>query len=362
MKIFVLVNPGLEQLAQQEIEELISVQAKVYSSVLELEVKNKEEILSLAYHLQSVRRVLVSLEAFSELDDLEFRENFPWQDYFSSDLTFKVDVENVKGNENRLAIAKKVAGKVFSRLEKKGVKSKLELKEPDLLVNAYFNGKKYFVGVDFCGQELNSRHYRLFTSPASFKGDLAYFFVRQVGFKPREKLLAGFVKDGTVAIEAALFANGLPVLSKKVKQYSFSKFPLFKDFGFSEFLIGKKEATIKISAFDPNRQNIIAARKNSQLAGTKEYLDLQKYPLDELDVKFSQGEFDRLIFQVTSKDEDKLNEIYYQASYVLRKKGTFLLFGRKNWEISVSSKFKLLQEEELVKGESGYKIWLLEKK
>ena len=68
-----------------------------------------------------------------------------------------------------------------------------------------------------------------------------------------------------------------------------------------------------------------------------------------------------MIIQVTTKDEERLNEIYYQANYILKKKGTMLLIGRPNWELSVSEKFKLLEESEIKKGESVHKLWLLEK-
>ena len=39
MKIFILVNSGLEKLAQQEVKELLDVDAKIYDSVLEVHHK-----------------------------------------------------------------------------------------------------------------------------------------------------------------------------------------------------------------------------------------------------------------------------------------------------------------------------------
>ena len=89
---------------------------------------------------------------------------------------------------------------------------------------------------------------------------------------------------------------------------------------------------------------------------------VKKCSLDELDVKFTKEEFDNLIFQVTTKDEDKLNEIYYQSGYVLKKKGLLMLIGRKDWQLSVPDKFKLIEESEIMKGESVYRFLLLEKK
>lgn len=98
------------------------------------------------------------------------------------------------------------------------------------------------------------------------------------------------------------------------------------------------------------------------IAGVADLIELNKFGLDETDVKFKEGELDRMIFHVTKKDEDKLNEIYHQATYVLKKKGVLLMVGRNSWEISVPGKFKLVSEEEVKRGESSWKIWKMEKK
>ena len=108
--------------------------------------------------------------------------------------------------------------------------------------------------------------------------------------------------------------------------------------------------------------NVISARKNAKLAGVYDKIEINKFSLDELDVKFAENEFNRLIFHITTKDESKINEIYYQASYILKKKGTLMLIGRPNWELSISSKFILKEEKEISRGSSVTKFWLLEKK
>ena len=136
--------------------------------------------------------------------------------------------------------------------------------------------------------------------------------MRFSGFKRGEKLLSGFCKDGAMAIEAASFSEK------------------------------------NIFAFDNSVPNIVAARKNAKLA--KVEVEFNKYSLEDLDIKYEDKFFDRLIFQITKKDEGKLNEIYYQANFVLKKKGTLLLIGRTGWEVSISEKFKLLRDEEFSKG------------
>ena len=123
-----------------------------------------------------------------------------------------------------------------------------------------------------------------------------------------------------------------------------------------------KNDAFSVVAFDEGSQNVTAARKNAQIAGVRKFINLQKITLDELSGAFHEQEFERILFQVTTKDEEKLNEIYHQAKYLLKPKGTMLLIGREGWEISVPSYCKLLSEEVLERGENKYKLWLMQRK
>ncbi len=365
MDIFITVNSGMEQLAAQEVKELVKVKATAHEALVEFKVKSKEELLLLIHRLQSVKRIAVNIGKFESLEDLKFSTlKFSWKDYLSADTKLKINVENVKGNENRLEISRKVITQLFPILTKEFKSAPIiEMKHPDVEVIIHRNGGEYFIGLDICGKELNARVYRLFVNHAAFKGDLGYYLVRKSGFKAGEKLLSGFSKDGTVAIEAALYANELRVTADS-KEFSFHKFPLFKEFDFAKFaeenFTVPKTATM-IEAFDLGMQSVIAANKNSALAKTKNYVGFHKYALDELELKFSEGEFERIIMHVTIKDEASLNEIYYQTSFLLKSGGTLLIIGRKGFELSISSKFKLISEEEIQRGESFHKVWLMEK-
>lgn len=361
MNSFILVNSGLEELALKEVFELTGVKGKFKDSVVDFSVNGKEDLVKLSLHGQSFRKVLINLGKNTDLNKIDFSE-VNWGDYFSEGMSFKVEVEGA-GNEERLKIGKKIGSKVFLSVKKKlGFELGIEMKKPDVVILVYFDSKNYSVGIDFCGCELDKRHYRVFVNPASFKGDMAYYLVRKSGFVKDDRLVVGFVKDGTIAIEAGLFSSGLNVNNE---EFAFKKMPAFKEIKIPPprpNLPTKKAASSKVSGFDSSMMNIGAARKNSKIAGVAELIELNKFDLDEMDVKFSCGDVDRLIFQITKKDEDKLNEIYYQANYVLRKKGALLVVCRSGWEMTVSDKFKLISNGEIKRGSSGYKVWLMEKK
>ena len=326
MNYLLLVNPGLEDVALQEVQELVKVKGKKGEG--HIEFKTDKQISPTTF--QSCRRLLLKVGIAATIEKIPVAD-FPWSDFLKHESTFTIEIENVHGQDARTVLSKQLAMAILDALKSKNIVPKLQFRKPERMVVISFTGKEYVVGLDVTGKELNAREYRLFPHAGMFRGDAGYFFVRTSRFAPGEKLLVGFLKDGTLAIEAALYAKG------------------------------RGKAT-EIAAFDVSLPNVIAARKNATIAGVRELLDINKYALDDLDVKYGENAFDRLIFFVTQKDEEKINELYYQAKYILKVKGTLLLIGRKSWDVSAGSAFTLLEKGELQRGESVYAWWLMGKK
>ena len=365
MNLYAFVRPGTELVSQKEIQEVCNVNSIIHNSVLEFDVKNKEDIVQAVYHLQSVRRLVFSLGKYQDIESINFNSvQFPWKDIFSKTCSCKVDVEGVKGQDNRITIAKNVLSSLLPTIEQKcGFTPNIDVKNPSIIISVFHNGDNYFIGIDMCGKELDARFYRVFPHSGSFKGDLAYYFVRKSGFSKGEQLLIGFVKDGALVIEAAILESTYLVQDITQKDLSLFSFPLFHNFDFDQVISNPTQDNNKnIFAFDESTRNHTAARKNIKIAGVSSQIEISKHDIDDLDVRYSKDQFNRLIFHVTTKDEERINEIYYQASYVLQKKGTLLFIGRENWDVSVSEKFTLIEKEEIVHGKGKYVLWLLEKK
>ncbi len=330
MRFLNIVNHGMEEVAKKEAQELSTQDIKVYDSVIEFGISDIKAYLD---KVQSAKRILLELGHFKDIAAVDFKEikDEELKQYFPDNSKLKVEVENVRGQENRQKIAKEVTQKFFNRLDKVGRKIELVTKNPDIVLIIFRNGKSkddpgdYFIGLDLAGQ-INKRSYRLFAHQASFKGDLGYYLVRKSRLAKGEKVLFGFCKDGVLPIEAVKFSGD------------------------------------KVWAFDETRPNVTASRKNSKLAGFAEKIDIQHYKIDELDTRYDQNEFDLLIIQLTQKDEEKINEIYHQADYVLKKKGRLMIIGNRKWEFSLSSKFKILEKGEVSKGDNTYNYWLAERK
>ena len=332
MELIILTNSGLENLASKEAEELIKKKSKIYPSA---------------------RRILFSLGIYNDLDKLNFK-NINWKNLLFSNASLSITVEGVKGQENRNVITGQIVKQLLPYLEKE-FSARIDFKNADLNVIVFYTAEKYFLGIDLSG-ELNKRDYRLFPNASSFKGDLAYYLVRKSGFEKGQRLLVGFMKDGVLSIEAALFANNLTVNNRK--EFPYKKITLFKK---TRDSVSKPKKLYIIDAFEESLPNFMAANKNSKLAGTSDYIKMMKCSIEDLDVKYEQNQFEVLIFHITSKDEAKINEIYHQANYLLKKGGRLLLIGREQWNPEIPEGFKLVEKERINRGENIFLAVIIEK-
>lgn len=352
MKLYCLVHPGIETLAAKEVEELLQVKAEIQSQIISFSATPEQAFLYLR-HAQAVRRVLLAVGE-GLLEEINYSE-VVWKEVFTKELTTKVVVEGVSGNDQRIALAKAVMEDISPAIEAScGFSVGVNLKHPDVTLFVFHNGEQYFVGIDLAGREINQRDYRVFPHQASVKGDIAYYFVRYTGFTLGESLLVGNMKDGTFPLEAALYAAHKQV---SPEPFACQLFPLFSEVPAEQ---AKTLPQSYIVGCEESQLNFTAARKNAKIAGVP--VNLKKCALDAYDERFSEGQFQRIMFHITAKDEDKLNELYYQSAYLLAPQGTLLFIARKQWEISISAKFTLKSKDFFTLGQHTYCLWLLEKK
>jgi hypothetical protein len=318
MKINLIVNPELAQLAQQEIKEILTLDATISGDILEIEA-TAEQLKTLIEKCQSARRIIINIATISNLDNITFNN----LELFETAKSLRLTVEHLKGQDNRIKLAKQIAIQLFAKLKENNLDLELDLKKPDINVIVYHQEGQYYLGLDQAG-EMNIREYRLFPHSATFKGDISYYIVRFSDFKPGSELLIGYSKDGSLAIEAARYSG------------------------------------MEIKAFDESRQNITAARKNTTIANVK--ANYQRYSLEELDTRFDKEQFNQVIYHITKKDERHLNELYYQSKYILKQGGIVILITRPTWDLSVSDSFILIEKKELPVGQSSHMLWKLKKK
>lgn len=368
-EIYFLVHLGLEKTCQQELQEKGNIVSTSGRGLVICSLA-PEKWMGTIRQLQSIRAVLLGMGRFPDISLLSSSlhsvlGSFPWNELNAERYALELEHFSTEQRQELLPLLGKELIKVWI---KEHITWKQDYKQADVRIVLHHTGKEILMGIDLAGRELHKRSYRVFPHAAGFTGDIAYYLVRKTGYIPGERLCIGFVKDGSLAIEAALLADHLPLVPAKT---SFAAERLFPSLAISPILPSPLSKTTppettppeaSILAFDPSRQNIIAARKNAKIAGVSRQIDIQRYAVDEMDMRYGESAVDRLLFHLTTKDEDALGELFHQATYILKPRGTFVLITRKVMELSIPDEFRLLQQEELVRGDSVQRIWLLEKK
>ncbi|MBW3002076.1 hypothetical protein KY338_02850 [Candidatus Woesearchaeota archaeon] len=326
MKTIVLTNKGLEDISAKEIKELINKKAEIHDGFLIFEAEQKE-IIKICYLARAITKVLLLIDNPEE-----------W----------------IKGKT--FAIRGKTE---FT--EKHQIKGKVDLKNPD--VEFYAINEEY-CGIDLTGEDLAKRDYRIFLGSESIKGNIAYALVRLSGYSADKRLIDPYCRDGIVPIEAALYALNISPHYYKKEKFNFLK--LF-DVNLEEFDDIKKVKT-EINAIDMKITSVNASKKNAKIAGVNKNINFAKIQTNDLELKFKENSVDciaTLMPQLAKLSEAKVKEIYreffYNAEFILNKKGKIVLLVRPHRKELLEQKAKenkleLKEERNINIGKEEWKI------
>ena len=214
VKFYATTNRGLEDVAAREVEELLGVEAHagVGRVVFEAELRDgvKLNLASRTLH----RVVLVLRECrVKGLDDVyEEACSIDFTGLIERGQSFAVRAERVGVHDfTSLDLAAKVGQAVIdSYMRSCGHRLKVDLKDPDVVVQCLLRGEELTIGLDLTGPSLHMRNYRVYDHPAALRSTIATSMLKLAGWRPGEALLDPMCGGGTIIVEAALMARGVP--------------------------------------------------------------------------------------------------------------------------------------------------------
>jgi len=326
MKAIVLTNKGIEDISAKEIKEIINKKTEKHDGFLMFEAEQKE-ILKVCYLARSITKVVLLV------DDVQ---------------------EWIKGKT--FAIRGKTE---FA--EKHEIKGNIDLKNPDI---EFYAVNEQYCGIDLTGENLAKRDYRIFLGSESIKGNIAYALVRLSGYSADKRLIDPYCRDGIIPIEAALYALNISPHYYKKDKFNFLK--IF-DVNLEEFDDVRKIKT-EINAVDMKITSVNAAKKNAKIAGVNKNINFAKIQTNDLELKFEENSVDciaTMIPYLGKLSETKTKEIYreffYNAEFILNKKGKLVLLTRpQRKEIleqkAKENKLELKEERNIKIGKEQWKI------
>ncbi len=176
-------------------------------------------------------RVLLPIMRF-EASDMEMLykriKRYDWSKYLDNRMTFAIDpVVHSPYFRNSQFVAQKVKDAIADRFrELTHLRPSVNREHPDLLINVHISGKRITLSLDSSGGSLHKRGYRTGAFDAPLNEVLAAGMIMITGWCGETHFLDPMCGSGTLVIEAAMIAAGIPPGIFR-KQYGFEN---WKDF------------------------------------------------------------------------------------------------------------------------------------
>ncbi len=224
--------------------------------------------------LRTALKILVPKFKFTASSDKELYDNMKlidWEKYMKVDDTLAVDaVHNSEFFNHSLYIEQKTKDAICDRFrEKTDARPSVDLINPTLRIYVHIYKDEVSVSFDSSGTILYKRNYREDINDAPMKEVLAAGMVLLSGWQPHLPLIDGMCGSGTLAIEAALYANNIPAGIFR-EGFGFMSWPDYDEKLYDTIYEGAiskiKNSTPNILANDIDNKVLDIAKHNSTVA------------------------------------------------------------------------------------------------
>jgi len=338
-ELFAVVTPGLETIASKELRDLGVKSLAIENGGISF-AGDLKDIYRLNLYLRTVSRILIRLghfhaSAFSELEKKSSR--FPWEIFLAAGQPISV---RATCHKSRLyhsdAVVERVVGAIGDHLGSVPAHHKSDdIDEADMhqLINVRLLNDECTISVDTSGELLHRRGYRLAIAKAPLRETLAAAIILASEWEFDKPLLDPFCGSGTIPIEAALLALGIPPGFKR--RFAFMSWPNFDQNMWLNILntiafIQPKELP-QIQASDRDAGAIEMARANAKRAGVSDYIQFDCRAISSISPPFTPGwMITNPPYGLRINSNKDIRNLYAQFGKVLRIKC-------KNWRTAILS-------------------------
>jgi putative N6-adenine-specific DNA methylase len=272
---------GLEEILARELIEIGADEVQIgrrcvyFSGDLKLLYKAN-------YCLRTALRILLPIDSYKifSADDLYQRgKNFKWEELFDMNQTFAIQSTVFTDLFNNSMFASlKLKDAIVDRFRYKfGERPSVNSKNPDIRINLHISNEYCTISLDSSGESLHKRGYRLDQNEAPMSEVLAAGLIRLSDWDRKGDFIDPMCGSGTIAIEAAMLANGLYPGTVR-KDFSFRNWKNYSPELFEKMeqeVMPRDITPVRISASDISRYNIDIAYKNAEAAGVLPLIDFK---------------------------------------------------------------------------------------
>lgn len=205
---------GLENVLAEELTAMGALNVEPLYRAVSFE-GNKELMYKANYCCRTALRILKPITSFVARNELSLYNNIfkiQWHEIFNINETFAIDAVT-SGNyfTHSQYAALKVKDAIADEFrEHFGARPSVDVEDPDLRINVHIENEKVTVSFDSSGESLHKRGYRKNVDKAPMNEVLAAGLIKLTGWQCDCNFVDCMCGSGTLPIEAAMLAMGIP--------------------------------------------------------------------------------------------------------------------------------------------------------
>lgn len=287
---------GLEDILVKELIQIgaenVTPISRAVSFIGDLSIMYKANYL--CYTAIRILKPIANFTIRNEIELYQCIKKVDWWNYMDINQTLAIDtvISHSFITHSQFAALKSKDAIVDAFREKYGKRPSVDPVHPDLRINIHIFKEKCTVSLDSSGQSLHKRGYRTSVDKAPLNEVLAAGLIKISNWNGATHLLDPMCGSGTILIEAALQALGIPAGYFR-KDFGFQHWKDFDDKLWKniqhEAFKNQKVFKFKIFGSDQSLKAITIAKENVKNARLDTYIELIKNPFENLTIPFDNG-------------------------------------------------------------------------
>ena len=280
---------GFEETLKEELLEYGYDQIEILNRAVQIRGTWKD-VYYLNLHSRCSISILVEIASFrikTENDLYQSASKIKWSNIFDVNKTFAVKgaiYSDIFTNTHYPYLLVKDAIVDHFR-DKTGDRPNIEIKRPQVLIDVYIRNNQVTISVNTSGNPLFQRGYRNAAGEAPINEVVAASLIRMSGWDRKTNLMDPFCGSGTILIEGALLATGIPSNIER-QHYAFKNFKNFDKHLWDE-IYGKairivRKLPCKFLGSDISDEMVLKSRRNLREFSFGRFIEISGKPFNEV--------------------------------------------------------------------------------